>query len=106
MKFFILLIIFALVLAFIYARLRPYIRMARRVLGFIRDAKSVGTSQPANSTRSETNEVKKLARCESCGTWVPATNALTLRSGLTFCSNDCLENRSTAESAKRKFGSK
>ena len=105
MKFFIILIIFAFLLAFVYLRLRPYIQAVRRIFGMIRNVQSVGASQAVSSPR-EAVETKKLLRCESCSTWIPASRALTLRTGAAFCSHECLENRSAAKNVERKFGSK
>lgn len=102
MKFVIILILLALFLGLLYFRLRPYIKMARRMLGIVRDVRSVSRNEPAQPLRSEASEVSKLVRCDSCNTWIPASRAVKLRSSLaTYCSHTCLET-SAAESNKRR----
>jgi hypothetical protein len=102
LKLFIILILLAVFLGLLYFRLRPYIKMARRMLGIVRDVRSVGRSEPAQPLRSETSADSKLVRCDSCNTWVPASRAVKLRSSrATYCSHACLE-ASAAESNKRR----
>ena len=102
MKLFIVLIIVFISLALLYLRLRPYIRMARRMFGVVRDVRGMNQSETAQPLRSETVADNKLVRCNACGTWTPASRAFKLRSSsATYCSHTCLE-ASAAGSSKRK----
>ncbi len=94
MKYLFIIILFAAVAFFIYWRLRPYLKMARSVLGFVRDVRRMSTeardASPRNQQGIESGE--KLVRCSACATWFPASRAITLRSAKeTFCSHDCIE---------------
>lgn len=105
MKLFIILIIVVIFLALIYLRLRPYIKMARRMFGLVRDVRGMGQNETIQPLRSETAADNKLVRCAACGTWTPATRAVKLRSSSsTYCSHTCLET-SAAGSSKRKTAS-
>ena len=92
-----LLVVFALVGLYAYWRLRPYIRMARKVFGAARDAGRVSEQQqqqePADQPRrAQSRAGEKLVRCASCGTWLPASSALSIgKAGTHFCSHECLE---------------
>lgn len=90
-------IIFYLIL---YWRLRPYIATLRRVLGIVREMRSMsGPREPSSRTTRDTGE--RLVRCESCGTWTPAPRAIKLRgSAASYCSHACLENAATGSSRK------
>jgi hypothetical protein len=102
LKLFIILILLAAFAGLLYFRLRPYIQMARRMLGVVRGVRSVSRNEPAQPLRSESSSSSKLVRCDSCNTWIPASRAVKLRSSLaTYCSHACLE-ASAAESSKRR----
>jgi hypothetical protein len=87
----------------LYYRLRPYIMMARRMFGVIRDVRGMSRGEPATQPlNSEATTGQKLVRCDACGTWIPSTRAVRLRaSRASYCSHSCLES-SAAESGKRK----
>ncbi|HEX6624467.1 MAG TPA: hypothetical protein VF064_12200 [Pyrinomonadaceae bacterium] len=107
MKYVIVITLFAAVALFVYWRLRPYLKMARSVLGFVRDVQRVSTgARPEQATPPAQQQgggaAQKLVRCSSCGTWLPSTRALALRgSNANYCSQDCVE-RSIAGEAKPK----
>jgi len=90
MKYLIIAAVVSFVLAFIYLRVRPYLRMIRKVAqSFNAVTDATGSAAPAQRAPSS----NKLVRCERCGTWVPADRALNLKSGLaTFCSPECMTN--------------
>lgn len=96
MKLLIFLLLLGLFLAFIYWRLRPYIAAARRVLGVVRELRSMSVpEQKAHGPVRRSNaEGEPLVHCLSCGTWAPASRAVTLggRKGASYyCSHACLE---------------
>lgn len=107
MKYLILAAVLAAVFIFLYLRLRPYINIARRVLGVLREARamSAGREWPndtAATTRPKQSSDERLVRCASCGTWLPASRALTLRATSTnFCSHACMERSAGQSSARR-----
>ncbi|MGH9902376.1 MAG: hypothetical protein ACRD68_11275 [Pyrinomonadaceae bacterium] len=102
------LLIIGLLLAagtFLYWRLRPYIAVARRVLGVFRDARRVSASEGSfDLPRRKVNAPnEKLVRCAACGTWTPASRALALRaSSEYYCSHQCLERATDSPPAARK----
>ncbi len=83
MKYVLILALFLFVAGAVYWRLRPYLKMARRLFGAVREARRVSTGGTADDlprrqpARPATGE--KLVRCASCGTWLPASRAVTLR---------------------------
>ena len=106
MKYLFLLALFALLVAFAYRRARPYIAAARRVLGVFRDAQRISSDDPAGAVpRRQKRAGEKLARCRVCGTWLPASRALTLRNSPDpYCSHACLERAAAGEPAKKRAG--
>ncbi len=110
MKYLIVLTLFAVVAFLVYWRLRPYIRGLRRFLGVYArgqpDARGrgvpAGVPQQA-SPKKAANE--KLRRCAACGTWMPASRAVSLRGGATYCSHACLERAADAPRHARKSAS-
>lgn len=92
MKYLLLLAVLAAVALLIYWRLRPYIHLARRAFGFVRDVRRISrqeTHGPA-PRRAPAPSAERLVRCSSCGTWLPASRALAARSSAEFyCSTDC-----------------
>jgi hypothetical protein len=106
MKYLLLLALFALVAFLIYRRLKPYITTARRVLGFVRDARNLSTDVPSAATKRVSRAGEKLLRCETCDTWLPASRALTLRGSTNaYCSHACLERAAGAHQPRSKSAS-
>ena len=94
MKYLFIVAVLVLLATLLYWRLRPYIATARRVLGFVRDMRHMGASDPKDNARNSTGTSEKLVRCQACETWIPATRALILgRSpgASYYCSHVCLE---------------
>jgi hypothetical protein len=108
-KYLFVLLLFALVIFLVYWRLRPYIRAARRFLGVVREVNRVRTSAaqsdlPRRAARA-TADAERLVRCAACGTWLPASRAVSLRSGTTYCSHACLERAADPARGARKSAS-
>jgi hypothetical protein len=105
-KYLLILALFAAVAFLIYWRLRPYIRGLRRFLGVLRDVKRMREGAPLGSTQQKASPKKavneKLQRCAACGTWMPASRAVSLRGGATYCSHTCLERAADAPRHARK----
>ena len=102
MKYVFILGLLTFVGALIYWRLRPYIRMARRVFGAFSDVRRmrVAPEERADLPRQSRGHrqggapTEKLVRCATCGTWLPASRAVSLQQGASqslYCSHACLE---------------
>jgi hypothetical protein len=85
LKYLVVIALVALLLVLAFRRLRPYVKPVRDFIAAVRRFRQAASSA---STRGQP---EKLVRCEACGIWVPATRALTSRSGQWwFCSEACL----------------
>jgi len=105
LKYLIIFVLLLLVWALVSWRLRPYIAMARRVLGIVREAGRAANESTSGSVASNVSNGQKLLRCATCKTWVPATRAVRLRSQTAaYCSNACLENAPTDINSRRAAG--
>ncbi|HEV2707304.1 MAG TPA: hypothetical protein VGV59_15390 [Pyrinomonadaceae bacterium] len=118
MKYLFIIALFAFVGLLVYWRLRPYIRAARRFFGFVREVQRVNSAgmraegsaggrggQPRRVSRSDAPQ--KLVRCATCGTWLPAARAVSLRSSpnVSYCSHECLERAADASHETRRSAS-
>jgi hypothetical protein len=109
-KYLFILGLFAAVAFIIYWRLRPYIRGVRRMLGVVREmnrmrAGATSSDIPRQSAPKKKAANEKLLRCAACGTWMPASRAVTLRGGATYCSHTCLERAADSTHKARKSAS-
>lgn len=105
MKFLIILLVLVVFLALLYFRLRPYLKMARRMFGMVRDVRGMSRNEVVQPLRSETVADNKLVRCAACGTWTPASRAVKLRSSsATYCSHLCLETSAAGSSQRKTAG--
>ncbi len=109
MKYIVTLVLLATLVGLVYWRLRPYVRMARRVLGVVRDVRRVSESGPTadvQQRRRERASNEMLVRCAACGTWLPASRAVRLRASQSpYCSHACLERAADAPRSSRKTAS-
>jgi hypothetical protein len=96
MKYLIIATLVSFVLALIYLRVRPYLKLIRKV------TESLNSATDASATRSATQATSnRLVRCERCGTWVPADRAMNLKGGLaTFCSPECMAKEPASKGRK------
>jgi len=104
-KYLFVLLLLGIVAFMIYWRLRPFIRGVRRFLGVVREVNrmSAGARQEApRQPQQQRATGEKLARCAACGTWMPASRAVTLRAtGVTYCSHSCLERAAAPHKARK-----
>jgi hypothetical protein len=96
LKYLIILLLLLAFWTFMFWRLRPYIKMARRVLNILRGVQQVGVNDTAAPLRAESSgsskDGERLVRCASCSTWIPAARAVKLRTqSASYCSHECLE---------------
>lgn len=109
MKYLFVLALLAVVVFVVYWRMRHFIRGVRRFLGVVREVNrmSAGAREqdlPRRQQQSAPGE--KLVRCAACGTWMPASRAVTLRAtGVSYCSHSCLERSASAPHKARKSAS-
>lgn len=103
MKYLILLGLLLLLLGlFIYWRLRPYIGVARRIYDLFRNARSMTfNGATPSAARAESRAAQeRLVRCAACGTWLPASRALSpVSASATYCSQACLAGRRDQKAA-------
>ncbi|HEX8160552.1 MAG TPA: hypothetical protein VF538_01535 [Pyrinomonadaceae bacterium] len=106
MKYLLLFGLFVLAFTLIYWRVRPYLVAAQRFLGFFRDAQRIAPDDAGRAApRRPARAGEKLSRCAICGTWLPASRALTLRNSPDlYCSHACLERAAAGEPAKKRAG--
>jgi hypothetical protein len=87
LKYLVIFALAALILVFVYRRVRPYIQAVQK---FMSIASNV-LHQEETTKRSAIAE-NKLVRCVACGTWIPSARAISAGSGVSrYCSTDCLE---------------
>ncbi|HEV2762175.1 MAG TPA: hypothetical protein VGV38_04200 [Pyrinomonadaceae bacterium] len=96
MKYLPLIVLLVALAALAYWRLRPYLRAARRALKMVNEmrrmTRGAGVAGPFEPPREPARaSQEKLVRCASCGAWTPASRAVTLRNGVSYCSHACLE---------------
>ena len=98
MKYLILAALLGIVFVLVYSRVRPYLKLIRKVVESLNVATQTSvTTAGAPRTPSK----NKLVRCDSCGTWIPAERAVHLGSGLaSFCSAECLTKNSEKQERK------
>lgn len=97
MKYLILAAVVSILSILIYARLRPYLQLIRKVVSALNVSTEVTTAQQRPRSPSK----NKLVRCDSCGTWVPADRVFQLNSGLAnYCSRECLAKKADSKEHK------
>ena len=90
MKYLVVIALLALLLVFLYRRLRPYLKSARDFLKTVRQVQQAVTSQ----MRQKTGAPEKLIQCARCGIWVPETRALSAPYGSAlYCSAECVSGK-------------
>lgn len=98
MKYLIIGALLSFVFLIVYFRVRPYLKLAQKVLQSFKVVSDVGVT---TASTQKTPSKSKLVRCQSCGTWIPAERALNLSSGLaTFCSSECMTKKPPANQRK------
>ncbi len=95
MKYLIIILLLLGFWTFVLWRMRPYIQMARKVLGMVRNVRidsAIGSAGSPSSFSDAKPAQQRLVRCATCNTWVPAGRAVRLGSrSQSFCSHECLK---------------
>jgi hypothetical protein len=101
LKYFLILLVIAILFILLYRRLRPYIATAQHMLGIVRDVRRMSSPQSSEPLRRASQSTERLTRCASCNTWIPSARALkSSSSGSSYCSRDCLAR--AAETVRQK----
>jgi Sec-independent protein translocase protein TatA len=91
MKWLILLALIVVLVVIIATRYRKQIQMALYVFRMFRKMRQMSkTDEKQINTSANVNDTA-LVNCAKCGTWIPQNKALKLRSGVFYCSANCLE---------------
>ena len=92
MKWIILLILFALLIAIIATRYRRQIIAGIEIFKVFRQVRQQMKPKPETQIRQPVSKSDvQLVRCAKCGKWINETNALNLRSKTFYCSTNCME---------------
>jgi nicotinamide riboside transporter PnuC len=97
LKYLLILGIIALIFyALLFWRMRRYFPVVRQIFSITRQLYRLtkGSQQAERPiTTTKRGDGERLVRCASCGTWIPADRAVTLRAKASaYCSTSCLEN--------------
>ena len=91
MKWLIILGLILLVIILIASRYRKQIQMGLYVFRMFRKMRQMNRAEEKQiNTKAQTND-ETLVNCAKCGTWIPQNKAIKLRSGVFYCSSNCLE---------------
>ena len=91
MKWLIILGLLLIVGIIVVSRYRRQIQMAIYVWRMFRRMRQMGKTDEKQIQTDENTKESPLIRCGKCGTWIPKNKALSLRSGIYYCSANCLE---------------
>jgi Sec-independent protein translocase protein TatA len=91
MKWLIIIALIVVLLAVIGTRYRKQIQMALYVFRMFRKMRQMNKTEDKQIDNKVTSEATALVNCAKCGVWIPQNKALKLRSGLFYCSANCLE---------------
>jgi len=91
MKWLILLLLIGVVGVLIAVRFRRQIQTAIYLFRMFRKMRQMGKSDGRKIEEKENTKDVPLVRCAKCGTWIPQTKALNLRSKAFYCSAVCME---------------
>lgn len=90
-KLLLVLALVALLVWFLYRRLRPYIEILRRFLSVFKGTLDPGSHSSTDGFGQDSRIASsKLVRCAECNTWIPLSRALNADSN-SYCSRECLK---------------
>lgn len=92
-KFLIVLFILLVVFGLLALRYRKQIQMALYLLRMFRKMRGMSSAatEEKQIEKTENTANVQLVKCARCGTWIPQTKALNLRSKTFYCSAKCME---------------
>lgn len=90
-KLLLVLALVALLVWFLYRRLRPYIQILRQFLSVFKGTIDSGANSSPGEFRQDSQIANsKLVRCAECNTWTPLSRALNANNS-SYCSRECLK---------------
>lgn len=92
MKWLILLGLLIILIVLIASRYRQQIKMAIYVWRMFRKMRQAGKVDKKEIEKQDDSNAA-LVRCVKCGTWISQVKALKLRSGINYCSAQCMETK-------------
>jgi Sec-independent protein translocase protein TatA len=91
LKYLLVLALIALLVWFLYRRLRPYIQLVRQFLGAFKGTLDLGSRSSDGDLGEDLQSARsRLVRCRECNTWVPMNRAIQASSDY-YCSTGCLK---------------
>jgi len=96
MKWLIILALIVVLGVIIASRFRKQIQMALYVFRMFRKMRQMNNNDKKQIDEKANSEETALVNCAKCGTWIPQNKALKLRSGVFYCSANCLETTAKA----------
>lgn len=91
MKWLIILGLIVLLWMFVAVRYRKQILTAVYVWKMFRQMRQRSKPIEKQIEKQENLGDAPLVKCAKCGTWIPHTSALNLRSKISYCSANCME---------------
>ena len=91
MKWLIVIALIVVIALFVANRYRKQIQMALYVFRMFRKMRQMNKSEEKQINTAANANDTALVNCAKCGTWIPQNKALKLRSGVFYCSSNCLE---------------
>ncbi|HEY0427896.1 MAG TPA: hypothetical protein VGC76_08945 [Pyrinomonadaceae bacterium] len=91
-KFLFILLLLLLVSGLVALRYRKQIQMALYMFRMFRKMRQMSKApEEKQIEKTEASSDAKLVKCARCGTWIPQSKALNLRSKTFYCSANCME---------------
>lgn len=91
MKWLIILIILLIVAAFVVLRYRRQIQTGLHLWRMFRKMRQMNQPSEKRIETVSNDKNEPLVRCERCGSWIPQSEAMKLRSKTFYCSAKCME---------------
>lgn len=91
MKWLIILGLLFVLAAFVAIRFRKQIQTAIYVWKMFRKMREAGKPAEKQFEKQDALRDVSLVKCAKCGTWIPQSKALNLRSKIFYCSANCME---------------
>ena len=93
-KVLVILLLISILFGLIALRFRKQIQTALYLLQMFRKMRQMSRAgqEEKRIEKQESPGNIQLVKCAKCGTWIPETKALNLRSKTFYCSANCMEN--------------
>ena len=98
MKWLIILLLLLIPVVLIAVRYRRQLTTAWQMWQMYKRMKQASRPPEKQVTQRASDKSEQLVRCERCGTWIPQTDALKLRTKAAYCSTKCMERAAKLQS--------